>query len=179
MRHAGGQIAQPPAAAAGHAKGGAALFQIAGLIDGFARQELPANRSLDCLDPVMAAHQPLVWLRRPLSLNCHPIRAGILTSLGFGHVAALIALVHPSAFVTALAAERGTAAEQAWRERSQARLAAGRRRLDSAMCGGKPLFTPIQNRRLPLDAGVDTHELEAEMLLDPRARLNIDGTFHV
>ena len=49
----------------GHAKGGAALFQAAGLIDIFRRQEIPANRSLDCLDPDMAQWMPLLGRASP------------------------------------------------------------------------------------------------------------------
>jgi fatty acid synthase len=159
----------------GHAKGGAALFQIAGLCEVFANQVIPGNRSLDCLDPVMKPHTPLVWLRKPLRLT-QPARAAVLTSLGFGHVAALIALVHPSAFEATLAAERGEDAAATWRERANQRLADGARRLRDAMTGGKPLFQPIEGRRLPADSDV-AHEVEAEMLLDTDARLGSDGKF--
>ena len=159
----------------GHAKGGAAMFQIAGLCEVFANQVIPGNRSLDCLDPVMKPHTPLVWLRKPLKL-AQPARAAVLTSLGFGHVAALIALVHPSAFEATLAAERGENAAATWRERANQRLADGARRLRDAMTGGKPLFQPIEGRRLPADSDL-AHEVEAAMLLDSGARLGADGQF--
>ena len=158
----------------GHAKGGAALFQAAGLIDIFRRQEIPANRSLDCLDPAMAQWMPLLWLRRPLDVSASPVRAGVLTSLGFGHIAALVALVHPGAFEAALLAERGEAALAQWRERAQERLEEGRRQLDEAMIGRAELFVPIEGRRLPAE---DTHEAEIALLLDPTARLGADGTY--
>ena len=91
----------------GYAKGGAAVFQTAGLLDVFRDQVIPGNRALDCLDPEMKPFTPLTWLRRPLDMTASPVRAGVLTSLGFGHVSALVALVHPSAFETALEAQRG------------------------------------------------------------------------
>lgn len=158
----------------GHAKGGAALFQAAGLIDIFRRQEIPANRSLDCLDPDMAQWMPLLWLRKPLDVSASPVRAGVLTSLGFGHIAAIVVLAHPGAFEAALLAERGEAALAQWRERAQARLEEGRRHLDEAMIGRAQLFVPIEGRRLPADR---THEAEVALLLDPSARLGADGTY--
>ena len=158
----------------GHAKGGAALFQAAGLIDIFRRQELPANRALDCLDPEMAQWMPLLWLRQPLDMSASPVRAGVLTSLGFGHIAAMVVLVHPAAFEAALRAERGEAALAQWRERAQRRLEEGRRHLEQGMIGHAELFVPIEGRRLP---ATDTHEAEVALLLDPSARLGADGTY--
>ena len=158
----------------GHAKGGAALFQAAGLIDIFRRQEIPANRSLDCLDPDMAQWMPLLWLRKPLDVSASPVRAGVLTSLGFGHIAAIVVLAHPGAFEAALLAERGEAALAQWRERAQARLEEGRRHLEQGMIGHAELFVPIEGRRLP---ATDTHEAEVALLLDPSARLGADGTY--
>ena len=158
----------------GHAKGGAALFQAAGLIDIFRRQELPANRALDCLDPEMAQWMPLLWLRQPLDMSASPVRAGVLTSLGFGHIAAMVVLVHPAAFEAALRTERGEAALAQWRERAQKRLEEGRRHLEQGMIGHAELFVPIEGRRLP---ATDTHEAEVTLLLDPSARLGADGTY--
>lgn len=158
----------------GHAKGGAAVFQTAGLLDVFRDQVIPGNRALDCLDPEMKPFTPLTWLRRPLDMTASPVRAGVLTSLGFGHVSALVALVHPSAFETALEAQRGADAAASWRSRAAERVSEGRTRLEHAMMGRIALFEPIEGRRLP--AGV-AHEAEATLLLDPRARLGDDGVY--
>lgn len=158
----------------GHAKGGAALFQAAGLTEVFRDQRIPGNASLDCLDPAMRAFAPLLWLRRPLSLKASPVRAGVLTSLGFGHVSALVALAHPSAFETRLAAERGEEAASAWRERAERRLREGRSRLWRAMIGRESLYEPIEGRRLP-DSGA--HAVEEALLLDPDARLGASGVY--
>ncbi|WIK64412.1 type I polyketide synthase [Gleimia hominis] len=158
----------------GHAKGGAALFQVAGLCEVFVSQQVPANRSLDCLDPQMREFTPLVWLREPLDMGKRPVRASVLTSLGFGHVAALIALVHPSAFEAALAAERGADQADAWRARANARLREGRDRFEAAMCAGTPLYEAPKGRRLPDE---DARNVEAAMLLNPSARLGEDGRY--
>lgn len=159
----------------GHAKGGAALFQTAGLIEVFRDQVIPGNRALDCLDPVMSNWMPLLWLRRPLSTAAAPVRAGVLTSLGFGHVSAMVVLSHPTAFEVALRQERGEAAAQEWRAQASERIQAGRRHLEDAMRGRASLYEPVAGRRLPAD---NAHHVEAEMLLDPEARLGEDGVFH-
>ncbi|WP_321780505.1 polyketide synthase [Schaalia cardiffensis] len=158
----------------GHAKGGAALFQTAGLTEVFRDQQIPGNAALDCLDPQMREFAPLVWLRTPLNLEATPVRAGVLTSLGFGHVSALVALAHPSAFETRLAAERGEDAAAAWRETASRRLREGRARLEGAMIGREPLFEPIEGRRLPES---QAHAVEEALLLDPDARLGASGVY--
>ncbi|STD34132.1 fatty acid synthase [Corynebacterium striatum] len=88
----------------------------------------PANVSLDCVDPLIApkAKNP-VWLRSPLDLGAagRPVKAAALTSLGFGHVGALIVYAHPGVFEEAVAKQRGADAATAWRERAEQRLAAG------------------------------------------------------
>lgn len=158
----------------GHAKGGAAVFQTAGLLEVFRDQVIPGNASLDCLDPAMRAFAPLLWTRRPLDLSASPVRAAFLTSLGFGHVSALVALAHPSAFEARLAVERGEDGARAWREKAQERLRAGRARLERGMMGRAPLFEAIEGRRFPASGA---HEAEAAMLLDPGARIGADGVY--
>ncbi|WP_407637825.1 beta-ketoacyl synthase N-terminal-like domain-containing protein [Corynebacterium atypicum] len=98
----------------GHSKGGAALFQISGLVQLFASGVVPANRALDNLDPVFRQRQFLVWPRQPLAVGSnHPIKAALATSLGFGHVSAVIALVHPGAFEAAVQRSQGASAARA------------------------------------------------------------------
>ena len=68
----------------GHAKGGACVFQVGGIIDVFRTGMIPANVALDCVDDAMEQYSPLVWLRSPLNLNSRgPVRAAFATSLGF------------------------------------------------------------------------------------------------
>lgn len=78
-----------PKTLTGHAKGGAAVFQVAGVVDMFRTGCIPGNRTLDCLDPAMETATHFVCPRTPLQLAA-PIKAGILTSLGFGHVLAVV-----------------------------------------------------------------------------------------
>ncbi|MEO6471715.1 MAG: beta-ketoacyl synthase N-terminal-like domain-containing protein, partial [Aeromicrobium sp.] len=152
----------------GHAKGGAAAFQLIGLCQVLGGGVIPPNRSLDCVDEVLAENDHLVWLRQPLA---HPgIKAGLLTSLGFGHVSGLIAVVHPQAFLEALPVDE----RETYLERSRQRAIDGRMRLTQAMCGGQTMYERPADRRLG-DTGVRARE--AAMLLDPQARLGVDGVY--
>ncbi|MFR9852027.1 fatty acid synthase subunit beta domain-containing protein [Corynebacterium striatum] len=174
----------------GHSKAGAALFQTGGIIDVFRTGRIPANVSLDCVDPLIAPKaKNLVWLRSPLDLGAagRPVKAAALTSLGFGHVGALIVYAHPGVFEKAVAKQRGTDAAAAWRECAEQRLAAGHARFEAGMLGRAPLFEIIDGRRLPhADAKVmiDGYGLvdadkaaEISMLLDADARLGSNGEF--
>ncbi|MHA7726452.1 fatty acid synthase subunit beta domain-containing protein [Corynebacterium hesseae] len=155
----------------GHAKGGAAAFQLVGLTQVLRSGVLPPNRSLDCVDPVLRRHPHLVWLRQPLDLRRTPLKAGLVTSLGFGHVSALIALVHPGAFHAALVRERGEAEAEAWRSAAAEREWRGLRRLEKAMRGGPALYERPVNRNLGAGTAAEVAEREAAVLLSESARL--------
>ncbi len=162
----------------GHAKGGACVFQISGVCQAFRDGVLPANKSLDCVDVALEANPWLVWLKEPLEVAAfNPLKAALVTSLGFGHVSSLLALAHPGAFEAALAAAAGEEARQAWRERALDRLQTGLHDLEAGMLGRGDLFTPAPDRRLPAEGGQVAKEAEAAMLLDPEARLGVDGRY--
>lgn len=161
----------------GHSKAGAALFQTGGIIDVFRTHRIPANVSLDCVDPLIAPKaRNLVWLRSPLDLGSagHSVKAAALTSLGFGHVSALIVYAHPGVFEQAVAQQRGADAASQWRKRAEQRLRAGRAHFEAGMLGRAPLFEVIEGRRLPAD---NAKAAEIAMLLDGTARLGTDGTY--
>ncbi|MFZ2510726.1 MAG: beta-ketoacyl synthase N-terminal-like domain-containing protein, partial [Gordonia sp. (in: high G+C Gram-positive bacteria)] len=156
----------------GHAKGGAAAFQLIGLCQVLRDGVIPPNRSLDCVDEKMAEYPHLVWAREPLATEGRlPLKAGLLTSLGFGHVSGLIAVVHPEAFVATLDA----AARAEYRVRSAERLRSGRQRLLEAMCGVEPAYQRPPNRRF--DDAADEHDAEAALLLDADVRLDAAGVY--
>lgn len=162
----------------GHAKGGAAIFQINGLTQMFSNGIIPGNAALDCLDPKMRANDFLVWLRRPLALGTQrTIKAGLATSLGFGHVSGFVAVVHPGAFEASVAHFAGDAALTVWRTRANQRLEAGMRHRQRGMMGAAPLYEAIDNRRITQDRHQSSHEIEIAMLLDPQARLSASGVF--
>ncbi|MCW2836162.1 MAG: 3-oxoacyl-ACP synthase, partial [Marmoricola sp.] len=155
----------------GHAKGGAAAFQLIGLCQMLAGGTIPPNRGLDCVDETLADNEHLVWLRE--SLQTGPLRAGLLTSLGFGHVSAMVAVAHPGAFVAALS----PAQRDAWLQAATARLVAGEARRLDAMCGGQPLYRKPEQRRFADSSPARTKADESAMLVDPRARLGADGVY--
>jgi fatty acid synthase len=114
----------------------------------------------------------LVWLRDTLRLGeKFPLKAGLVTSLGFGHVSGLVALVHPQAFLAALDSEQ----RQDYKARSEARVLAGQHRLASAIAGGRPLYERPADRRFSNEA--PEKRQEAEMLLDPASRLGDDDVY--
>ncbi|MET1036904.1 MAG: beta-ketoacyl synthase N-terminal-like domain-containing protein, partial [Aeromicrobium sp.] len=152
----------------GHSKGGAAAWQIIGLCQVLSGGVVPPNRSLDCVMDDLAEHEHLVWLRRPLATG--QLKAGLVTSLGFGHVAGLLAIVHPQGFVATLSDDE----RDAYLERAEARAIEGRMRVVRAMYGGAPLYERPSDRRLGSDG---VRRREAGMLLDPEARLGEDGAY--
>jgi fatty acid synthase len=163
----------------GHAKGGAAIFQVSGLCQLFKSGKIPANRALDCVGDEFKTHNPITWIREPLNYgNAGSIKAAMVTSLGFGHVAGLITLVHPGAFEAAVAKSSGEATASQWRERANERLKAGRKHLELGQLGRLPLFEPIDHRRFEENhRGYDSHEVEAAILLNPNARLGDSDTY--
>ncbi|MFI5778916.1 fatty acid synthase subunit beta domain-containing protein [Nocardia sp. NPDC051570] len=161
----------------GHAKGGAAAFQMIGLCQVLEQGVIPPNRSLDCVDEKMADYPHLVWLREPLRMGDRfPLKAGLVTSLGFGHVSGLVAVVHPQAFIEAIDPQR----REQYLRRAEGRRLSGRQRLVEAMCGGAPLYERPADRRLGGDGtpAKQSRQLEADMLLAHEARL-ADGVYMV
>jgi fatty acid synthase len=156
----------------GHAKGGAAVFQMMGLCQMLRDGVIPPNRSLDCVDDELASSAHFVWVRDTLRLGDKlPLKAGILTSLGFGHVSGLVALVHPQAFIAALDPSQ----REDYQRRADARLLAGQRRLASAIAGGAPMYERPPDRRF--DHNSPEKRQESAMLLNADARLG-DGDLY-
>ncbi|MEB3051723.1 type I polyketide synthase [Mycolicibacter sp. MYC123] len=157
----------------GHAKGGAAVFQLMGLCQVLRDGVIPPNRSLDCVDDELAGAGHLVWVRETLELGeKFPLKAGLVTSLGFGHVSGLVALVHPQAFLAAL----DPAQREAYLAQASGRVLAGQRRLASAIAGGKPMYERPADRRF--DHDTSEKRQESAMLLNPAARLG-DGDVYI
>lgn len=157
----------------GHSKGGAAVFQMMGLCQVLRDGVIPPNRSLDCVDDEMATSGHFVWPRETLRMGeKFPIKAGLVTSLGFGHVSGLIALVHPQAFLATLAPEQ----RADYVARAEERTLNGQRRLASAIAGGRPMYERPADRRFNHDE--PEKRQEAAMLLDAASRLG-DGDVYV
>ncbi len=156
----------------GHAKGGAAVFQMMGMCQMLRDGVIPPNRSLDCVDGELASSAHFVWVRDTLRLGGKfPLKAGLVTSLGFGHVSGMVALVHPQAFLAALRPEQ----RAQYQQRADARVVAGQRRLAAAIAGGKPMYERPADRRF--EHAASEKRQEAEMLLNAAARLGDGDVF--
>jgi len=124
----------------------------------------------------MAEYPHLVWAREPLRFGDRfALKAGLVTSLGFGHVSGLLAIVHPQAFLAALDPER----REDYQRRAQQRQLDGRQRFTEAMCGGAPLYERPADRRLGGEGtpAKQSRQLEADVLLSEQARLGADGLY--
>ncbi|MDX1891493.1 DUF1729 domain-containing protein [Mycolicibacterium sp. 050158] len=156
----------------GHSKGGAAAFQMMGMCQMLRDGVIPPNRSLDCVDDELAHASHFVWVRETLEMGGKfPMKAGLVTSLGFGHVSGLVALVHPQAFLAALSSDQ----REDYRKRASARVLEGQRRLASAIAGGPAMYEKPADRRFNHDS--PEKRQEANMLLDPASRLGEDGWY--
>ncbi len=155
----------------GHAKGGAAAWQVDGMLRMMETGLVPGNRNLECADPLLRDGPFLTLGDRPLRL-AEPLRAGLITSLGFGHVSALLALVHPGAFLaTVPAGQREDYLRRAGRRRAEGVQQRLRTRL------GRPAAVRRGDRRLGSDDPAAAREAEAAMLTDPASRLRAAGSY--
>ena len=156
----------------GHAKGGAAVFQMMGLCQILRDGVIPPNRSLDCVDDEMASSAHFVWPRETLRLGGKfPLKAGLVTSLGFGHVSG--------------SDRAGASAGVPRRARSRATgglltraAGAGAGRTAAAGVGDRRWAADVRaaaDRRFDHDA--PEKRQEAAMLLDPASRLSEHGLY--
>jgi fatty acid synthase len=149
----------------GHAKGGAAAWQMSGLCDVFATGTVPGNRNLVSVDPRVTPDE-LVVDYRPLRRH-EQVRAGLVTSLGFGHVSAVVALAHPDVFVEAIPDdERGE-----YLARARARRVAGARSRLAAVYGGQPVLSRRTDRRIGEGTADALKAREADLLVDAAGSL--------
>ena len=136
----------------GHAKGGAAVFQMMGLCQILRDGVIPPNRSLDCVDDELAGSGHFVWAARDAAAGREVPAQG-----GPGH--------QPRASVTCRVWSRWCIRRRSWprsipssgrttQQRAEARVLAGQRRLASAIAGGRPLYErPARPSVRPRGAG--------------------------
>ncbi len=152
----------------GHSKGGAAAWQVAGLCQGLATGIVPGNANLDDPDPVMRAYETIAFTDTPLHLAPGAFEAGMVTSLGFGHVGGVLCLVHPDRVLGALddAAFADYAARRNLRERQRLRDELG------VFEGDRPGVRIRTDKRFvaPTDAPYAGFEPEHAALLDASSR---------
>jgi fatty acid synthase len=152
----------------GHSKGGAAAWQLAGICDVFDSNVIPGNQSLTSVDPEVVPGDWLTVDYRNLARST-PVRAALLTSLGFGHVSALVALAHPDVFLAAIP----TAERAAYEEQARERRTCGKTLMLAARHGGKPVLNRQTYRGFEEAGSVAAQIKETAVLLDPAGRIDL------
>ena len=153
----------------GHPKGGAAAWQAIGLCQSLQTGVIPGNRNLDSVDEQMKSYTHMAFSNRSLHVGKRGLRAGLITSLGFGHVSGISLILHPDTFVSLLSAEQ----RHTYLQQAQLRSQQGQRDWAAIQMGRKQAFTKRSERRFEAVDGTPVQaEEEAQMLLDPEARLN-------
>jgi fatty acid synthase len=108
----------------GHSKGGAAAWQINGVLQAMADGVVPGMPNLDEPDIELRDLTPLVYPDAPIEVGAGGLKAALVTSLGFGHVGACVCLVHPDVVLSKLPARTAAAYAQQRNARWRARLEA-------------------------------------------------------
>ncbi len=157
----------------GHAKGGAAAWQAIGLCQAMRSGVIPGNRNLECVDPAMRSVRHVTFTDTTVR-TAQPLRAGLLTSLGFGHVSGVVLMLHPAAFSALLDDEL----HASWQARVARREAEATRRHDQVLMGQRIAFEKRNDRRFAAPDGSDEQAAqETAMLLNPDARLGASGIY--
>lgn len=156
----------------GHPKGAAAAWQVNGLLQAMAEGVLPGNPSLDDVDPEMREFKDLVFTDAEYRVGWQQLRAGLVTTLGFGHVSALLCLVHPYYFWRMLSGEE----REEYRAKLEQRVQAADARLQGVLSGRRPLLKVRTERPFAGKPGEPEHLAdETRALTDGRARLTAGG----
>ncbi len=141
----------------GHSKGGAAAWQTIGLLQAMTEGVIPAMPNLDEPDPGLARRLPLCFPDEPVRVGPGALRAALLTSLGFGHVGAMVCLVHADVLLESLPQEQ----LRSYCDRRQERWRRRLREQHEVLLGERPLFESRAQAAL-------SERQERAMLLEPR-----------
>ncbi|KAF9648674.1 fatty acid synthase [Thelephora ganbajun] len=99
----------------GHSKGGSASWQMIGLLQSVNTGIIPGNRNNDNVDAEFRKYTYLMFPSK--SIHTDGIRAGVMSSFGFGQVGGTALIVHPRYLLAALE----PSAYEAYRERNRLR----------------------------------------------------------
>ncbi|KAK4046934.1 fatty acid synthase alpha subunit Lsd1 [Microbotryomycetes sp. JL201] len=140
----------------GHPKGGAAAWMLNGLTQVIQSGLIPGNRNADNISPELRKFEYLLYPSK--SIQTDGIKAGLLTSFGFGQVGGACLVVHPRYLLASLEPSQFAAYAQA----NNVRRIASYRKFNE-------FFTKGNLVQLK-DAPPYTPELEQPVLLNPAAR---------
>ncbi len=144
----------------GHAKGGAAAWQLIGLCQSLNEGIIPPMHNLDEPDRRLDDRAPLLFSDETLNYGPGAIRAGILTSLGFGHVGAAVCVANANVLLEGLSETE----LEYYSQRRDARWNYQLKAQYSVMLGEQQYFGGGVDKTLSADQ-------EYELLLDPNGRI--------
>mgnify|MGYP000391830234 CR=1 FL=1 len=155
----------------GHPKGGASAWQTVGLCQSLSQGIISGNRNLECVDDAMRSYTHMAFTDESLRPGeACPMKAGLLTSLGFGHVSGIALLLHPELFEQLIPESQ----REAYLEKAQARLSKKERMWAQIRLGESSAYTKQNARRFQFADGTpEQADEEANLLLNPDARLHI------
>jgi fatty acid synthase subunit beta len=140
----------------GHSKGGSAAWQMAGLLQTVITGIIPGNRNSDNIDARFEAHHFLMFPSR--SIHTDGIRAGVMSSFGFGQVGGTAVVVHPRYLFGALE----TSDYESYKIRNQSRAREAYKVMTEMM---------TSNTLVKIKEGPPySPELEQAVLMNPMAR---------
>jgi len=163
----------------GHAKGGSAAWQTIGLIQILETGRVPGNRNLECLPEGYLQQTHLAYGHRSI-IAAEPLKAGLLTSLGFGHVSAVLCMAGAGVFFAALDATLPSSSHgvSEYLQSAQVRRVDGQRRRVENRYGGAPAYVKRVDRRLiGTENSNERLQAEASLLTDPLMRLGDQGWY--
>jgi fatty acid synthase subunit alpha len=161
----------------GHAKGGSAAWQLAGLLQSVYEGTIPGNRNADNVDGMFQQHTLLMFPSK--TIHTDGIKAGVMVSLasfctlidandtlqssfGFGQVGGTVLILHPRYLLGALE----PSSYEAYRIRNRVRAKATYKVMSEMM---------ITNSLVRIkDAPPYTPELEVPVLMNSMARASLD-----
>ncbi|KAF9532470.1 fatty acid synthase [Crepidotus variabilis] len=144
----------------GHAKGGAAAWQMAGVLQSVITGIVPGNRTSDNIDSHFQDRQFLLFPSK--SIHTDGIRAGVMSSFGFGQVGGTAMIIHPRYLLGALE----PTAYEAYRQRNVLRS----RQCYKAMSDMMIKNSLVKIKEHPPYLG----DMEAKVLLNSLARATFD-----
>ncbi|GAA5878476.1 hypothetical protein JCM8547_005957 [Rhodosporidiobolus lusitaniae] len=145
----------------GHPKGGAAAWMLNGMAQTILSGLIPGNRNADNISQELRAFEYLVYPSK--SIQTDGIKAGLLTSFGFGQVGGQALIVHPSYLIGSLE----PAQFESYKKLNAERKKLSYRKFNDFFTNGKLVVIKEGAQYEP--------ENEIPVLLNPLARTESDG----
>ncbi|KAI0311935.1 thiolase-like protein [Amylostereum chailletii] len=144
----------------GHSKGGSAAWQMAGLLQSVNSGIIPGNRNADNIDAKFQHYTNLMFPSK--TIHTDGLRAGVMSSFGFGQVGGTALVVHPRYLFAALQPEDYAS----YQKRNTVRQLKSYKAMTEMM---------ITNSLVKIKEGTPySHDLERPVLLNSLARASLN-----